>query len=740
MSQWRPVGGDIKPGVSLKQTPDPSTRGNRKRGGGPKEAKKGGWKGPFGWGKWRTLLAALAALLLVGVLGVVALAATLPDPSQIQVHAGEVKVYDRTGTQLIADVQGGGEQRQEVALDKISVDLQHATVAAEDRNFYEHHGIDWPRLAKALTVDIVSRSAQQGASTITQQLAKNALLTSDRTVVRKVKEAILASEIEQRFSKDDILRLYLNSIYYGHHAYGIQAASQVYFGKDAKDLSLAQASFLAGLPQAPSSYDPDINFDGAKARQGYVLDQMVRNGYIRQDQADAAAAEDLRPQLKHGNPQQATGPAPHFLAYLLGQLENDYGRDVIDAGGVSVTSTIDMDAQNAANAAVAQGVPKLSKYGVNNGAMLVSDPKTGQVLAMVGSADFNNDAIAGQVNITTALRQPGSSFKPYVYLTGVNNQKFDTTTVFHDQPNTLGKDTPKDFDNRYMGTMRMRQALDLSRNVPAEEAMQKAGASDVVAMAKRMGITSPLQENLATAIGASEVRMIDHAAAYGVLASQGTKHDPVVVLKVQSGAGKDITVNPPSGQRVVDAAPTYIINDILKGYNKQWNLGFDRPLAAKSGTTNVGTSTGDGWLMAYNPDVVIAAWAGHTSNDPKAGNATKGFFGVSLGDTIIDPFLKANASRWKSDFTKPGNIAPANCGQSGLSVPDSVNPELLVSGQTPTCAAPSPSASPTDSPSAAPSTLPSASPSPKPSPSSSGGIVISPAPGGGNPGPGASPN
>ncbi len=719
MSQWRPVGGEIRPGASVKQVADAPSRGGRRRGG---KTKKSGWRGPFGWGKWRTLLAALGALLLLLVLFIGVVAATLPDPSQVQVHAGEVKIFDRTGAQLVADVQGGGERRQEVALDKISADLQHATVAAEDRNFYTHHGIDWPRLAKALTVDIIRRSPSQGASTITQQLAKNTLLTSDRTVVRKFKEGILASEIEQRFTKDDILRLYLNSIYYGHHAYGAQAAAKVYFDKDAKDLTLGQASFLAGLPQAPSSYDPQINYDGAKARQNYVLGQMVRDGYTTQDKADAANAEDLRPQLKYKN-EQLAGPAPHFVAYILGQVEAQYGRDLVDAGGVSVTSTIDMDVQNAAGASVHDGVPQLAKYGVNNAAMLVSDPKTGQILAMVGSADFSNETIAGQVNITTAKRQPGSSFKPYVYLTGLENRKFDTTTVFNDSPKTVAGNV-QDFDNRFLGTMRMRQALDLSRNVAAEQAMQKAGPADVVTMAKRLGISTPLQENLATAIGASEVTMVDHTEGYGVLASQGTKHDPVSILKVQSGAGKDVTINPPGGQNVIDAAPIYIVNDILKGYNKQWNLGFDRTLAAKSGTTNVGTSTGDGWLMAYNPDVVIATWAGHTSNDPKAGNATKGFFGVSLAQPVVDPFLKSMNDRWKSDFQKPGNIAAANCAQN-LSVYDPVQPELIVAAEDPGCTAPPPTPPP---PTVAPSVAPAPSPSPTPSPSPSGIIIISPSP------------
>jgi membrane peptidoglycan carboxypeptidase len=241
-------------------------------------------------------------------------------------------------------------------------------------------------------------------------------------------------------------------------------------------------------------------------------------------------------------------------------------------------------------------------------------------------------------------------------------------------------------------------------------------------MAKRLGIGTPLQENLATAIGASEVTMVDHAEAYGVFASQGSKHDPVSLLKVQSGAGRDITINPPAAQQVVDAAPAYIINDILKGYDRQWSLGFDRPLAAKSGTTNVGTSTGDGWLMAYNPDVVIATWAGHTSNDPNAGNSTRGFFGVFLAQPIVDPFLKSMSSRWKDDFTRPSNIGTANCTQAGLSVFDPVQPELIVAGQQPSCAAPTPSIAPTTIPTQVPTQEP-----PQASPSPSGGIIVSPA-------------
>src|SRR5258708_10207500 len=451
---------------------------------------------------WQTALAVVATGIGLFVLLVIAVAAQLPDPSNVQVHAGEVKIFDRTGTKLIAD-ETGGHNRPQMPLTQISPPLQPASVAGEDRHFYETRliGIDFGRLVKALTIDLIRRQASQGASTITQQLAKNELLSSDRTITRKFKEAILATEIEQRFSKDDILSLYLNSIYYGHHAYGAQAAAKVYFDKDAKDLTVGQASFLAGLPQAPSLYDPQTNYQGAKDRQAYVLGQMARDGYITQSDADTARAENLVPQLKYKT-EAASGVAPHFVEYIKGQLDKIYGAeygDLIHNGGVQITSSIDLDVQNAADSAVANGVGKLG-HGTNNAAMLVTDPPTGQILAMVGSADFNNDSIAGQVNITDTGRQPGSSFKPYVYLTGINNHKLDMTTVLKDQPGAV-PGTVNDFHNRFLGTLRMRTALVKSRNLPAEQTMQISGPQHVIDMAHRVGITSPLEPHLDTAIG-----------------------------------------------------------------------------------------------------------------------------------------------------------------------------------------------------------------------------------------------
>ncbi|MFN2462368.1 MAG: transglycosylase domain-containing protein [Candidatus Dormibacteria bacterium] len=716
------------------------------RGGAP--GGRGGWRGPFGWSAWQTAAAVLAAVLVLFVVFTLVVAASLPDPSKVSLRAGEIKILDRN-QKVITDVAGGGEQRQRVKLEQISPLLQKATIDAEDRNFRTHTGVDVGRLIKATTVDLVSRRAVSGASTITEQLAKLTLLTPQgglpgKTLTRKYKEAILATEIEQRYSKDEILTLYLNTIYYGHRAYGAQAAAKVYFEKDAKDLSLGQASLLAGLPQAPSYYDPARHYETAKSRQAYVLDQMERAGDITRQQADDAKAEDLRSQLRFKD-SNATGPAPHFVEYIRGEIDRQYGREVGAAGGITVVTSLDMDVQNAAQAAVESGAAKNERFGANNAALLVEDPNSGEILAMVGSRDYNRPDIAGQVNIAgpETKRQPGSSFKPYVYATGIADRKYNTLTVFHDtadQARSMDPNQPvNDFDNRHEGKMRLRTALVESRNIPAEEGMQKAGPDAVVATAHKMGISTEIKPYLASAIGASEVTMLDHAEAYGVFATQGYKHDPRPILKLLDATGKDVTEKPRDKEQVMSAGAAFIISDVLKHYNEEWHLGFDRELAAKSGTTNIetpnGISTGDGWLMAYNQEVVIAAWGGHTSNDPKSTAATKNFFGVDNGQSIIAPFLKSLPGRWKKGLLpKPSDVTVGNCADPSAKT-DEPNKYsigggdyLLAGDSASACPSPSPTASPSTSPSAStaptnqptpdiiPTLLPSFAPSPRPSP------------------------
>jgi len=453
-----------------------------------------------------------------------------------------------------------------------------------------------------------------------------------------------------------------------------------------------------------------------------VLEQMVRDGYASQPSADAALTVDLRPQLKY-KVEAATGPAPHFVQYVLGQLQANYDRDVINAGGVQVASTLDLDAQLAADKAIERGLPKLAGFKANNAALLAQNPNNGEILAYVGSADFNDDRIGGQNDMVQRPRQPGSSFKPYVYVTGITDHSFNTLTMFDDSPNVLPVPV-SDFDGKYEGQMRLRRALVESRNVPAEQAMQKAGVDNVIETAKRFGIGSTrLERNLSTAIGSSDAKMIEHAEGYGVFATQGMKHPPVAILKVLTGDGKDITIPPEGPQRVIDAAPTYIINNVLQGYNAFWHLGFDTSLhmAAKSGTSSCPSGlTRDAWMMAYNPRLLVAAWAGKTSSDPNLDACTYSLFGTSVGQDITAPFLKAAfaESKWRADFQEPAGVSNASCdpnagGPSGTTAPS--GHELLLSGDTGSgCVPPSPSPQPSPSPSPSGSQLPLETPLPSP--------------------------
>jgi membrane peptidoglycan carboxypeptidase len=595
---------------------------------------------------------------MVGALAVMGAASQgLPDMNRLG-GGYEIRILDRNH-HLITAVSDDGTHYREVPLAEISPYLQEATVAAEDRHFYDHHGFDVARTAKAAVVDVVSRRPDEGASTITQQLARMSLRDYDKNALRKVREALLTMEIETRLDKQHILELYLNHLNYGHHAYGAEAAARTYFGRSARDLSLAQAALLAGLPQRPSYDDPTINFDAARDRQLYVLDQMVRDGDITDVQASVARFEDVRKELVT-RPDDAGGTAPHCVQYVLDQLDQMYGADVVSHSHLTVTTTLDTDVQSVATRLVAAAPAQLSAQGINNAGLLVTDPGSGEILAMVGSAGFGSDAIAGQVNITTVPRQPGSTFKPYVYLAGIQGQKFDTLTPFQDAPGLM---PTQDFDNRYLGTMTLRTSLVESRNVPAEAAMSQAGPQNVIDTAHRIGVSSPLDPGLSTAIGASAVSMLEQATAYGALATEGTRHDPVAILDVTDAAtGHHLHLPDRSGQAAADPRAAYIIGDVLRGYGARWHLGFDRPMAAKSGTTNIGGATGDGWLIAYNPAVVIVAWAGHTSSDRTAGNQTHGFYGVELGPMVVSPLLRAFPSRWQADLVRPAGLRNVACG------------------------------------------------------------------------------
>ncbi len=690
------------------------------------------------------MIGGLIVILLLGTLAIAA--ATLPDPSKLDIGAGSVLIEDRNGT-VIEERNALGARVNPVKLSQISRTLRNATIAVEDKNFYQHSGIDWARVIKAGIVDTIARRPEQGASTITEQLAKIAVLESPKkSILVKLREAMLATSLESRYTKDEILEMYLNTIFYGHHATGIEAASEVYFGKHASELNLAEASMLAGLPNGPSYYDPLLHKDRARVRQAIVLEAMVRQNMISQAQADEARATPLNFVFKENRSSQA----PHFVDFAFEQLETLYGPSVVNRGGFKVKTTLDLNLQKAAEHAVAVGQQRLGPLGADNGDFLAIDPKTGEILAMVGSADFFNNDIKGQFNVVTGLRQPGSSFKPYAYEQAFRSHKLTMGNLLDDTSRHFAGGQFHDFDFRDMGMITAHRALLLSRNIPALETMQTAGIDNVVNFAYDAGISTKLKSEVTTAIGSSEVRLLDHAVGYGVFANGGTRHDPVSVLEIRDMRGNILDKpNPPQARQVISAQEAYLITYILKDYSSAWNLGWNKPFAGKSGTTN---DYHDAWMMAYSPNLVIGAWVGHTG--PGDQNM-HGVFGTMVGSSVLRDFINTGlpqANFKVENFQRPSGLVDGAPCQNNANISPSASPsaspsdnpnvgserELYLPGTecvaptpspsasasaTPTpiipvCQTPTPTPTPgrTPTPTASPSASPSASPTPTPTP------------------------
>ncbi|MFN2464105.1 MAG: transglycosylase domain-containing protein [Candidatus Dormibacteria bacterium] len=649
---------------------------------------------------------------------------TLPDLKQINAATGTVTFADRHGT-VLARTGRGNQRVTPVKLDEVAPVMQQATVAAEDRNFWHEGSLDLRALFRAVVVDTISRRPDQGASTITQQLAKLAFLNPHKTARRKVQEAMLAQKLSTTYSKAQILEMYLNLVYYGHGAYGIAQASRVYFGKAAGDLDLRQASLLAGLVDAPSVNDPFRNPDSAFRRQHYVLAGMVATGAVS---AKEAAAADPLPRdptvaydhqqallndLKQGRP-VAVGPAPHFVDYATGELQRILSNDpsVLNQN-VTVTTSLDLATQEGADRAVKNGVPNIGG-GANNGALLMMDAHNGQILAMVGSRDYGDASIGGEYNIATATRRPGSSFKPYVYAAAFMDKRLGPYSTLHDtytESQSLGG--VKDFDNHFLGAMSASRALVLSRNVPAEEAMVDVGIPEVIHLAHDMGIRSPLSPDVSTAIGSSSVSMIEHVSAYSAFANRGITVSAAAILKVVAGDGKVLYQAPTSSSRpVLRAGVACDVTTILRGYPGQWGLKFRQPTAGKSGTTD---SFVDAWYMAYTPDWVVATWAGHTEGGNQREFPMTDIYGVDTASEVTVPFVN----------TLPPAKGTFSCRADGYS-PSAPSPPLPVPTYSapPATAAPLPAPSPTPSIQANPSpaatavaspvTSPVAAPSPPP--------------------------
>ncbi|MCL5433012.1 MAG: penicillin-binding protein [Patescibacteria group bacterium] len=593
---------------------------------------------------------------------------TIPQSSQI---------FDRNGN-LLYTIYAQKNQTF-IPLKDIPKNLQNASIAIEDKDFYRHGAIDLRGITRAL-YSIVFRKELQGGSTITQQLVKNSLLTPERTITRKVKEIILSFATEALYSKNQILEMYLNQAPYGGTAWGVEAAAHTYFGKHAKDLTLSEAALIAGLPESPTTLSPfGSHPEFAKTRQVEVLRKMEQQGYINKDQMEKAIKEELRFQKVSDEIK-----APHFVLYVKGILEEKYGEQLVEQGGLKVITSLDLPIQEFAQDIVATEVAKLKGYNVSNAASLITNPATGEILAMVGSKDYFDTKNDGNVNVTLALRQPGSSIKPINYAVGLI-KGYNAATPFVDQkicfPNP-GHEAycPVNYDGKWHGVVQMRYALGNSINIPAVKMLKLNGLESMIATASAMGITTfkdPNRYGLSLTLGGGEVTMLDMATAYGVFANNGYRVDLHPILKITNAKGKVIEeYKPPSspifGKKVIPSSVAFIISDILSdnsaremafGSNSELKID-NQVVSVKTGTTN---DYRDNWTIGYTKSFLTAVWVGNNNNSQMTG-LVSGITGAApIWNRIMTNLLK---DKPVESPQKPDDvIQKAVCTTSGLIPP-----------------------------------------------------------------------
>ncbi len=615
----------------------------------------------------------------------------LPSPTKLGNYDVPIatKVYDRNET-LLFDIFAD-QNRTPVALSDIPKYVQQATIAIEDKDFYRHSGISpISGMVRALYATVTG-SSLQGGSTITQQLVKSALLTPERTVTRKIREIILAFWVEILYPKDKILEMYLNQVPYGGTAWGIETASEKYFGKTVKDLTLAQASLLSALPQAPTLYSPfGAHPDLAKSRQREVLRRMTQDGYITQQQADSAFAEELSyknaPNIK----------APHFVMYVKQELVDRFGEALVERGGLKVTTTLDLPLQEYAQATVASEIKAIARLHVTNGAALITRPATGEILAMVGSTNYFASP-SGNFNVTTALRQPGSSIKPINYAIGLDKHIVTPATMFLDIPTCFANINqpnycPRNYDGKFHGPVQLRMALGNSYNIPAVKMLYLNTLRDMVASASAFGLdtlTDPSRYGLSLTLGGGEVRMTDMAEAFGVFANSGIRKDLVSILKVTDKNGKALLEHKdpnlhkeiPSqlflqGLRVVSPETAFLISHILLDNNaRQDAFGPASSLFIPGHAVSVKTGTTDdlrdNWTIGYTPQYLVATWVGNNDNSQMNSALVSGVTGAApIWNKIMKKVLAGKPDVWPK---QPDGIVGAQiCVITGLQPP---NPE-----------------------------------------------------------------
>lgn len=633
------------------------------------------------------------AVIVVGFAGLVYLMRDLPSPTTLtspERYAVSTQIFDRNGIllyEIFAD-----ENRIPVTLDSLPPHVLQATIAIEDQNFYRHFGFDFAGIARALVRNLRGERLE-GGSTITQQLVKNALLTRERSIQRKVKEAILAVLTEMIYTKDEILEMYLNYIAYGGTAVGIEAAANSYFNKSAHELSLAEAALLAGLPQAPSRYSPfGSDPNRAKLRQQEVLRRMVEDGYISRKEAEAANQETLEFALSRTDIR-----APHFVFFVRDWLYNQYGTETVERGGLRVTTTLDWSLQQAAQASLSAEVNRLADRQVSNGAALVTKPNTGEILAMIGSKDYFDVESEGQVNVTIALRQPGSAIKPITYATALQEKVLNPGSILIDAPTCFeipGQTLycPRNYDRTFRGPVTVRRALGNSLNIPAVKTLRATGLETFMDQARRMGITTwddPDQYGWSLTLGGGEVRMTDMAQSFGVLANQGVKTPLTPILKVENFLGEELmavdvesrvddletlTSFPDQRragelERVMDRAPAYLTSHIMQdntarieAFGSQSQLVIPNQIVSvKTGTTN---DLKDNWTVGFTPEFLTVTWVGNNDGAPMNRFLVSGITGAApIFNQIMSFILQDREPIWQD---KPLDVQSAQVCINGM--------------------------------------------------------------------------
>jgi 1A family penicillin-binding protein len=588
-------------------------------------------------------LTGLVLAFFMGTLLVAWASKDLPDPDKLtdrQVDQS-TKIYDRTGEHKLYEIFSE-KKRTLVELDEIPEELINGAIATEDTKFYEHMGVRPLSILRAIVFGIFTDKKISGTSTLTQQLVKNAILTNERTYTRKLKEIILSIRLEQKYSKEQILKIYFNEIPYGSTNYGVESASQSYFGKHVSELNLAESATLAGLPKAPSTYLN--NLDALKQRRDFVLQRMFEEGYITEEARNEAQQEPLNVEVRYQDIE-----APHFVLYVKEKLVEKYGEQRVDTGGLRVITTLDWEKQRIAQKVVDEvGTPKLAEAGADNTSLVSMDPKTGQILAMIGSKDFLNDDIDGQFNVATlGKRQPGSSFKPIIYAAAFELGYTPETILFDVITNFSTGGTPyipKNYNLQERGPITIRQALQGSLNIPAVKILYLVGAQKGVEFAERLGYTTLSTGNfgLSLVLGGGEVKLLEHVSAYSVFANGGYKVQAVSILKVEDKDGEVLEEwKREKSEKVLDSKVVATLSNVLSDdYARAYAFGLGsvltlpgRPVASKTGTTN---SYVDAWTIGYTPSLVTGVWAGNTDNTPM----TRGYGGSRVAGPIWNAYMR----------------------------------------------------------------------------------------------------